>query len=181
MTFAELQQWDAGHDFSLDGDQTFPFRGQGLTVPSLESVLDAHPSAYFCLEIKQQEPSIVEPFVALLEKRGLLEHVIIASFWDDVIAQVRIRAPSALTGMATAEMLKLATLTPETEASYEPPGRFVQPPVASAQPELIERAHRLNLKVHPWTVNDPAEMQMLIDLGVDGIITDDPATLRDLL
>jgi glycerophosphoryl diester phosphodiesterase len=72
-------------------------------------------------------------------------------------------------------------LGPDAEASYVPPGRFVQPPATSAQPALIERVHRLDMKIHPWTVNDPAEMQELIDLGVDGIITDDPAALRALL
>jgi glycerophosphoryl diester phosphodiesterase len=181
MTFADLQQWDAGYRFTRDGGQTFPYRGQGLTVPSLESVLDAHPDAYFVLEIKQESPSIVTPFIELLEQRGLLPRVIIASFWDAVIDQVRERAPDALTSLATAEMVELVALGPDAEASYVPPGRFVQPPATSAQPALIERVHRLDMKIHPWTVNDPAEMQELIDLGVDGIITDDPAALRALL
>ena len=47
-------------------------------------------------------------------------------------------------------------------------------------PSLVERAHRLDLKVHAWTINDEAEMRALVEMGVDGIITDFPARLRDL-
>jgi glycerophosphoryl diester phosphodiesterase len=46
---------------------------------------------------------------------------------------------------------------------------------------FVERAHRRGLPVHVWTVNEPLEMRHLLDLGVDGIVTDRPADLRDVL
>lgn len=181
MTFAELQQLDAGYWFTSDGGTTYPFRGQGLTVASLESLLDAHPDAHYVLELKQIEPSIIAPFLSLLEEREMLEQVLISSFWDEVLIEVRLQAPSALTGLATGESLAFSVLTTDTEVGYQPPAKFLQPPVNAVKPELLERAHRFGMKVHPWTVNDPVQMQTLIELGVDGIITDDPATLRSLL
>jgi len=181
MTFAELQQWDAGYWFTTDGGNTYPERGKGLTVPSLESLLDLFPDAHYVLEIKQSDPPIVMPFLNLLRDKGVLERVLVASFWDDVILDVRAKEPRALTSLATGESLAFAALSEEAEKSYHPPARFIQPPSASAQPDLVERAHRLGMKVHPWTVNDPSEMQSLIATGVDGIITDDPATLSGLL
>lgn len=181
MTFAELQAFDAGYEFSLDGGKTFPHRGQGLTIASVESLLELYPDAHYVLEIKQQQPPIVTPFLELLVSKGMLDQVLVASFWDEVITQVRAEEPSVLTSLATAEMIAFVGLTPEEEPSYDPPARFVQPPASSATADFVARAHRLGMKVHPWTVNDPTEMQSLIDRGVDGIITDDPSVLRGLL
>ena len=56
-----------------------------------------------------------------------------------------------------------------------------QGPVTVVTPRFVERAHRRGLAVHVWTIDDPAEMRRLLDLGVDGIMTDRPAVLRDVL
>ena len=75
--------------------------------------------------------------------------------------------------------------TDATEPDYVPPAAVLQVPptqggIEVLTPTLVDRAHRLDLKVHAWTINDEAEMRELIDLGIDGIITDYPARLRDL-
>jgi glycerophosphoryl diester phosphodiesterase len=59
--------------------------------------------------------------------------------------------------------------------------RCVQVPVSMATPSFIGRSHALGLQVHAWTVNDQPSMQRLLDLGVDGIMTDETVALRELL
>jgi glycerophosphoryl diester phosphodiesterase len=179
QTFEELRKLDAGYEFEKDG--AYPYRGQGLVIPAFEELLDAFPDAYWVVEIKQQTPSIVAPVIELLRRKGAAERVIIASFKDGIIAEVRAQAPDIFTSLALVEGLALLGMTPEQEAAYVPPARFVQPPEDLLTQEILDRAHRLGLKVHPWTVNDPVRMQELIELGVDGIITDDPAALEALL
>lgn len=180
-TFAELRALDAGYRWTKDGGQTFPFRGQGLVVPSFDELLAAFPEAYWVVEIKQAEPPIVAPLLELLDAKGAAGRTIVAAFKDEVIAEVRTQAPEMLTSLSTGEALELLFLAPEEEAEYVPPARFVQPPASSVTAERVELVHRLEMKIHPWTVNEPAEMQALIAMGVDGIITDDPATLEGLL
>jgi glycerophosphoryl diester phosphodiesterase len=178
QTFEQLRELDAGYAFSKDGG--FPYRGQGLTIPSLEELLDAFPEAYWVIEIKQDDPPLTAPLLALLRAKKAEQRVIIASFKDAVMADVRAQAPEIFTSLSTAEAAELLFLTPEQEPSWSSPARFVQPPFGLTDQTRVDRAHRLGLKVHPWTVNDPEEMHRLIALGVDGIITDDPATLEAL-
>ncbi len=67
------------------------------------------------------------------------------------------------------------------DPDYVPPGQFVQPPCESTSKEVIDYAHSLGLKVHPWTVNDAETINLLMGRGVDGIMTDDPALLEGLI
>jgi glycerophosphoryl diester phosphodiesterase len=180
MTFAELQTFDAGYRFKA-ADGSFPFRGQGLVIPAFEQLLDEFPDAYWVVEIKQDTPSIVAPVIELLRAKGAAERAIVASFIDPVIQEVRAHAPDVFTSMALGEGLEILSLTPEQEASYARPARFIQPPDTLSTQDNIDRLHRLGFKVQPWTINDPQRMQELIDWGADGIITDDPATLTGLL
>lgn len=181
MTFEELRGLDAGYTFSTDDDETFPFRGSGLRVPSFEEVLDAFPNEFFVIEIKQEEPSIITNVIDLITARDMMGQVILASMTDTVIAEIRDTLPDVHTSFATGEMVTYITMTESNEATYEPPARFVQIPHTGLEETLMARALRFDLKVHAWTVNDREDMEELIELGVDGLITDDPATLREVL
>jgi glycerophosphoryl diester phosphodiesterase len=55
-----------------------------------------------------------------------------------------------------------------------------QGPLTVVTKGLIKRAHRLGIKVHVWTIDEPDEMNRLLDLGVDGLMTDRPTVLRDV-
>lgn len=181
MTFDELRGLDAGYNFTTDDGETFPFRGSGLLVPSFEEVLDAFPKQFFVIEIKQTEPSIVTDVVDLIAARDMMGQVILASVSDVVVAEIRADLPDVHTSFAGGEMVLFITITESNEASYEPPARFIQAPHTGIEETLMDRAVRFDLKVHAWTVNDREDMERLIELGVDGLITDDPATLREVL
>jgi len=181
LTFEALRKLDAGYAWSADGGQTHPWRGKGLVVPTLEEILAAHPQACFTVEFKQHTPSIVADVMAIFDEAGATARGVFSSFDDSVLVEVRESHPEAVTGMGVADMLLFATMDPDELEDYEPPAWVAQPPHQSTTALIVERAHKFGVIVHPWTVNDAETMKALIDMGVDGIITDDPALLESVL
>jgi glycerophosphoryl diester phosphodiesterase len=184
MTFDQLGDLDAGFRFTTDGGQSYPFRDKGILVPSLEEVLEAfggERGLYFITEVKQSNPSIVDAVLDVLERAGAVDRVVIAAADDNVIAEVREKNPGIFTSLATGEMLTFATLEAQDERTYRPPAGFLHPPWEVADAEFMARARRFDLKVHVWTVNDRPTMELLIDLGIHGIMTDDPGLLEKVI
>lgn len=181
LTLEQVQALDAGYRFSIDGGATFPYRGQGITIPTLEEVLVAHPAAWLSIEIKQAEPDIVADVIAVVDAQGAASRVVLVSFDDAVVAAVRAMRPEIVTGMSAGEMTAFAFLRPRAEATYVPPTTIAQLPYSLVTPEVIERATRFGVRLHVWTVNERSAMESLLDLGVHGIMTDDPALLADVL
>lgn len=178
MTLAELKALDAGYWFTLDEGRSYPYRGMGLTIPTVDEIFAAFPEAYFLIEIKQSEPPIVEPLIAALTEHGARERALLASFDGEPLLAVRALAPDVLTSMSTTEMLEFFTNMDNPD--YTPPAMFGQPPWELASPELVEFAHKVGVKVQPWTVNTAKAMHDLVALDVDGIMTDDPALLATI-
>ncbi len=179
MTFDELRALDAGYAFTPDGGATYPYRGQGVQVATLREVLDAFPEAIFSAEIKQSDPPIIDAVLAILADTEMEERVILVSFFDSVVQEIREKNPRIVTGAGTAEMVTFTTLSDATAADYEPPCPIFQLPDIS--PELLEIAGRFGVNVQIWTINDAAEMQAWMDMGVDGVMTDDPALLQSVI
>ncbi len=183
MTYAEVLELDAGYRFSPDGGKTFPFRGTGVTVATLREVLNEFPEMLFSIELK--EFGATEPVLDLILELGMQEKVVIASFFDAALRKARTYAPEVLTILTLEETIAFVNMSEEEEESYTPPSWIVQTPPSFGDlvvdRELIERANRLGLKVQVWTINDAAEMQQFLDMGVHGIISDDPEKLRELL
>ena len=88
-TLTELKLFDAGYHFSPDGGLTYPYRGQGVTVPTLEEVMEAFPEVRLNVEIKQEQPPAVAAVADFIEKRGLHDRLLVASFRDRVIRDFR--------------------------------------------------------------------------------------------
>lgn len=192
MSFAEIQALDAGYYWTDDDGQTYPYRGQGITVPALEEVFRAYPDMPMNIELKQQEPSIVRPFCDLVHEYEMEDKVLMATFHPEVMDEFRQTCPDVATSMVQKEILPLWLLSKVgLEELYNPAGEAIQVPLTSTLPVLgevdvlteqfIEAAHQRNVQVHAWTINDPAEMERLIDKGIDGIITDRPDLLLDIL
>ncbi|HFE65644.1 MAG TPA: glycerophosphodiester phosphodiesterase [Chloroflexi bacterium] len=188
-TLAELQQLDAGYQFTLDGGQTYPFRGRGITIPTLAEVFEAFPHLWINVDIKQKEPSIVRPFCQLIRDHGLSENLAVGSFSNKTVKTFRRACPEVVRVASLLETLWLYLLSKiYLDGLYRGRARAVQvPPVEEkyrltiATPRFIQAAHRNNTAVHLWTINEKEEMRRFIDMGVDGLITNFPDRALEVL
>jgi glycerophosphoryl diester phosphodiesterase len=184
MSWAEVQALDAAYDFTTDGGETFPLRGTGVRIARLDEVLAAFPDLLFSIEVKQNSPSITEAVLGLVNDAGLHDRVVLGSFDPGPISEIRTADPTMLTSLTVGEGLAFYGLTPDQEAAYVPPAPLLAAPTELGGIVLdaatVEKAHRVGLTVHVWTVNDRAEMEAVLDMGANKIITDDPALLREV-
>ncbi len=187
MTAQELKLLDAGYDWSPDEGATFPFRGQGITVPTMEEVFTAFPEMRMTIEIKKTNTSIAQPFCDLIRKYKMQNKVLVASFHDNKLKEFREDCPEVATSSAKNETTIFVLLTKPFLGSFHSPRFFsLQVPEESGgitvmTPAFIQAAHERNLAVEPWTINDEATMKKLIEWGVDGIITDRPDLMLKVL
>lgn len=186
IVLADLKRLDAGWGFARAGDSRFPFRGRGIEVPTLAEVFAAFPDRCYVVEIKQSAPSLVPELLEVIRRFGMNRRVLIASEEQAPIDEIRALAPAMPTGFTYREIADfMMSLAPEAE-TYQPRGNALQiPPEFEAwrlvSLESVAAAHRAGVEVHVWTVNDPVEMRALLDLGVDGIITDYAGRLQALI
>lgn len=187
MNLDELKKLDAGYDWSADDGATFPFRGQGVTIPTMEEVFTAFPDMHMTIEIKKTNASMAKPFCDLIRKHDMQDKVLIASFHDDRLAEFRETCPEVATSSAKNETTAFVLLTKPFLGSFYSPKFFsLQVPVESSgitvmTSAFVKAAHERNLAVEPWTINDAETMKKFIDWGVDGIITDRPDIMLEVL
>jgi glycerophosphoryl diester phosphodiesterase len=183
LPFAEVRAADAGFGFSPDGGRTFPFRGRGATIPRLEELL-ARPGVR--VNIDPKADACVGPLAALVDRLDAWERVGFGSFSDRRLRRIReLSRGRACTSMgpravAAARAVMASGRMPRQGADcLQVPIAVGRVPLVTAR--FVRAAHRAGLPVHVWTVNDEPAMHALLDLGVDGIITDRPRLLRDVL
>jgi glycerophosphoryl diester phosphodiesterase len=199
MSLEELSHVDNAY-WWIDGDVVTPgrnpdeylLRGRApddrqYAVATLEEVATAFPSVLLNLDIKGTAP-FFEPYEELLaqELRRLeLEgRVIVASFHDDAIQRFRVLAPRVATSAATNETAAFFfshledPIVPPV-AAFQVPARYGEIDVVTES--FVDAAHAAGVAVHVWTINDVEEMVRLLDLGVDGLVSDRPTVLAELL
>lgn len=187
LTLAEVKKLDAGFPFTSDGGKTFPFRGRGIQIPTLEEIFAALPEMTFNVEPKQSAPSITQPLCEMIRARRMTDRIIVGSFRQTAIDEFRNACPEVATSATPTEVSQFLALSKTgVSESYTPAFQALQVPrslgrLSVVDKTFVENAHRKNLKVHVWTINDEAEMRRLIELGVDGIMTDYPDRLLELL
>lgn len=153
-------------------------------IPTLDEVLDALPDAVLNIDPKQDEA--VEPLLAALRAHRAEDRVCVGAFSDRRLRRVRElsegRVATSLGPRGVARLMAASAGIPS--------GHFhavaAQVPTTVRGRRIVTRrfvaaAHRVGLQVHVWTIDDPAEMGELFDLGVDALITDRPAVLRSVL
>ncbi|HEY2107685.1 MAG TPA: glycerophosphodiester phosphodiesterase [Candidatus Binataceae bacterium] len=184
LTYAQIARGDAGYRFEVEGE--FPFRGAGIRVPRLIDVLGLFDDAFFVIEIKQVEPSLTTALNQALSATATRQRVLIASEYQRPLDQMRALAPELPTSFSGREVMGFFAALIGQMSDYRIPADALQIPPAHdsmllATAASVSAAHALGLEMHTWTINEEAEMRHLLELGVDGIITDYPARLRALL
>ncbi|GII22413.1 glycerophosphodiester phosphodiesterase [Planosporangium mesophilum] len=159
--------------------------GGEAAVPRLDDVLGAWPQVRFNIDLKSDQALV--PGVEAVRRVGALDRVLLASFSDARLRRVRRElGPGVATSMGTREVARLWTGARLGRAQRVPPGVVAaQVPVRQGRirvvtPRFLAHAHRIGLQVHVWTIDDPTQMHELLDLGVDGIMTDRIEVLRDV-
>jgi glycerophosphoryl diester phosphodiesterase len=161
--------------------------GGKAPLSRLEDVLEELPEARFNIDVKANQA--VEPFVRVLERTGAHDRVAAASFSDARLVRLRkLAGPKLVTAMGPRSALALWA---RGKLPLLPLGRLVlgamaQVPVRQGALRVVDKAFvsiagRSGIEVHTWTIDDPVEMRMLLDLGVHGIVTDRPDLLREVL
>jgi glycerophosphoryl diester phosphodiesterase len=175
LPIAEVAAADAGYRFSPDGEHSFPFRGCGVHVPRLEELLLRWPEVYVNLDPKTDR--CVLPLVALIDRLDAWDRVCFGSFSDRRLGCIRaLGGNRACTSMgphavAIAWAASAVGVMPRWGADcVQIPPRNGSFRLATAR--FLRAAHRAGLPVHVWTVNDEEAMHDLLDLGVDGIMSD---------
>ena len=202
-TLAELLELDNSYWFVPGEDvqtgrepSAYTLRGRAPAdhrygIATLAEVFDATPGVPLNLDIKRTAPE-VPPYERLLadliREHGRTDDVIVASFIDGATDDFRQYAPEIATSAGTLAVAGFyravrAGETPPAEISrhvaLQVPARFED--LVVVDEAFVEAAHAAGLAVHVWTINDPAEMEQLCDLGVDGIISDEPSVLVGVL
>ncbi|MCP4114740.1 MAG: glycerophosphodiester phosphodiesterase [Desulfobacteraceae bacterium] len=195
FSLEDLKELNAGYNFTPDG-VTYPYREEGtaLEIPTLGEVFDAYQGrdVFFVLEIKPENNiEITEKVLDLIQEFDMEDRIVMGAFNKESLDAARIRSAvrgmNLLTSFATEEVIEFLAL-PDGVLDlnkHRPKGAILQIPLAEIPlipPLIMDKARELDLKVQVWTVNDPGDMEWLInDLKVDGIMTDNPAVLEALL
>jgi glycerophosphoryl diester phosphodiesterase len=154
-------------------------------VPLLEEVLATWPDVF--VNIDPKHDASVGPLVEVLRRTQSFDRVCVSAFSDRRLARFRrLTGGQVCTGMGPGEIARLRVASvghlpagPIAAACVQVPVWYGRVRVVDAS--FVAAAHRRGLPVHVWTIDDPAEMERLLDLGVDGIMTDRPAVLKDVL
>ena len=155
-------------------------------VPRLEEALDAFPDARFTIDLK--DPRAIGPLAAAVRRCAATDRVCIAGSADRWLADVRaVLGPRVATAMGWESLARLAVAARVGASPYgvvrapfaHVPLRLGRLPVFVDR--LVGMAHELGSRVLVWTVDEPSQMHRLLDAGVDGIITDRPDLLREVM
>jgi glycerophosphoryl diester phosphodiesterase len=189
LTLDELRALDAGYRFTSDGGRTFPFRGRGLVVPTLDEALALHPELCLNIEIKQRSPAMEQALWDEIDRLDAHERLLVAAAHDPLVHRfVALRPAQRMptspgirgvfrfcvgvwTGLGRFERYSFRAL-------QVPPSWHGVPVVT---PAFVMAAHAQGLHVHVWTIDEPHEMHRLLDLGVDGVMTDRPDLLKEVM
>lgn len=185
-TLAELRQLDAGHNFVEDG--AYPFRGADARIPTLEEALELGPQLHYNLEIKPNDPTLPRRVWEFIEHHGIHDRVLVASEHDEMTEGFRKhsrgRVATSPGRKGALEFWGRVLLGAWKHAMFSFDALQIPHTVRGMNvitPRFVEAAHHHGIQVHVWTIDDPSEMDELLGVGVDAIMTDLPDVLLDVL
>jgi glycerophosphoryl diester phosphodiesterase len=219
LTYDELHELDFGYRFTRDGGESYPYRGQGLTVMRFQDLLREFPDVPINVDVKPKAPPLLGQYIREMYESNGVDRVMTASFHYSVLKQLRQQNTNLSTSAAPREIVSLllrqrlglgvgrageisAEVSPtqvgSTGASptgvsgswVNGAGGGSNAPYQALQvpPEMygirvvtegfVRAAHQRGAQVHVWTVDTAEEMNRLLDIGVDGIMSNYPDRAR---
>jgi len=184
-TLEEIKSLDAAYNFTTDGGQTFPLRGKGITIPTLDELLETFPDNTFLFEIKPFTENI-KPIVEPIIKRNMQEHVYLASVHPQTIQKIRNEYPQIKTCITIADSAEfLAALQSDNWSDYVPPAKML------AISEGMEKSFKLTsekmkkikekgIQILIFTINQPEKIKKYLISEVDWILSDYPDRVAQL-
>jgi len=179
--FADLRRLDAAWWF--DPDHDYPLRGTGVQVRSLEEAFATWPDALFNIDLKG--PNLEWPVADLIKRHSREESTLVGSFADYRVTRFRhitrgeiAVAAGPLSVLAMVAASRIGKTVRRPVQAYQLPYNYRLVPIDR---KLVAAIHAAGAQLHTWTVNDASDMGRLLDLGVDGIVTDRPDILNEVL
>ena len=188
MTLAEVKRLDAGYRFTPDGGRTYPYRGEGVRIPTMEEVYREFTDVPINVEIKGNRPGIEKALWRIIEGAGAEERTLVVSEDSGTIRRFREASGRRVaTASSSVELiffwllrrLRLSGLSKPSYQALQGPETYKGLRIVTS--ELIRRAHERGLRVDVWTIDHEPDMRRLLGLGVDGIMTDRPDILTRVL
>ena len=183
-SWPELRTLDAGFAYA-DARGERPFVGRGIRIASLEEAFERFPEARFNLEIKCEGEAVLRETLRLVARFGRADRTLLTAGEDPIMRALRRHVAEARVrpalGASLGEILAVIASAlegrpmPEGVMALQIPATFAGRPLAT--PALLEHAHAHGVEVHVWTINELAEIEALLALGVDGIVTDHPGRM----
>ena len=188
-TAAEARTLDAGFAFTPDGGRTFPWRGRGVSPPPLREVLARFPGMRMNIEAKNPDPRLAEALVRAVREAGAVDRVCLGSQHDEQGERIRALAPEAChflpEGPATCHVMAArvegATGCPDGWDVADLPYRMEGSDIVVVDRRTVEHFHRHGMAVFAWTVDEEDDVRVLLDAGVDGVMTDRPDVLARVM
>jgi glycerophosphoryl diester phosphodiesterase len=186
LTAAELSRVDAGFRFS-DASGQYPFRAQGIGVPTLREVLARYRDVPIIIELKPDTEEMGRAFAAEVIAAGAVDRVCAAGFGSRSLGAAR----QAIPGIASsASQIEVRLALYRSWAGWPPMrpayGGYQVPEHAGnlrvVSPRFVRHAHRAGLDVQVWTIDEAGDMERLLGWGVDALISNRPdlaVTVRD--
>jgi glycerophosphoryl diester phosphodiesterase len=187
-TLGEVRRFDAGYRFTPDGGKTFPYRGQGIIVPTLREVFERFRGTRINIDLKESTPDREQRLWALIQEYAVENLICAGCFGGRALARFRRLTAGRVATSASPREVRgfLLAAASRTTSWLRPAYDALQVPDTYGAIRIVSRtsvevAHRLGIEVHVWTVDDRAHMLALLALGVDGLMTDRPDILADAL
>jgi glycerophosphoryl diester phosphodiesterase len=185
----EVRAVDAGYRFTTDGGATFPYRGQGITIPTLRQVFERFPHARINIDLKESTPDREARLWALIQEFAAEDRICAGCFTHAALVRFRRLTGARVATSASPREVRsflLAALSHTTNWWLRTAYDALQVPdtygsVRIVSRTTVEAAHRLGVDVHVWTVDERSHMEALLALGVDGLMTDRPDILAAML
>lgn len=187
-TLDELRRFDAGYRFTTDAGASYPFRGQGITIPTLREVFAQYPDTRINIDLKESSPDREQRLWEMIQEFAAEDHICVGCFDPQALKRFRRLTGGRVTTSASPPEVRNFVLAAASHMTswLRPAYDALQIPDTYGRIRIVSRttveaAHRLGLDVHVWTIDDRDHMLALLALGVDGLMSDRPDILADAL